>query len=92
MEIVLTEIEKLIDDNRLDEALLQLENIGEPNNLIVHVCLLKGRIYQKQQRLGDAINEYSKVLEVDPENSLAKTGIEMAHSILEFFHPDMYNP
>jgi hypothetical protein len=32
------------------------------------------------------------VLELQPENQEAKTGLEMAKSILGYFTPDMFNP
>jgi hypothetical protein len=44
------------------------------------------------QKLGDAINDYSSVLELDPDNSEAKSGLQMAQNILGYFTPDMFNP
>jgi hypothetical protein len=31
-------------------------------------------------------------LELDPDNPEAKSGLEMARSILGYFTPDMFNP
>lgn len=54
--------------------------------------LLRARIHYKMQRWGDAMNDYCSVLEIDPQNQEAKSGIEMARSILGYFTPDMFNP
>lgn len=38
-----------------------------------------------------AINDYLRAIEINPE-SKAKTALEYANSILEFYHKDLYNP
>ncbi|HCY42163.1 MAG TPA: hypothetical protein DHV48_12545 [Prolixibacteraceae bacterium] len=54
--------------------------------------LLRGRIHYRMQKWGDAMNDYYSVLELDPHNQEAKSGLEMAKSILGYFTPDMFNP
>ena len=54
--------------------------------------LLRARIHYKMQQWGGAMNDYGSVLEIDPDNQEAKSGIEMARSILGYFTPDMFNP
>ena len=44
------------------------------------------------QQWGNAMNDFSQVLDIEPENQEAKTGQEMAQSILGYFTPDMFNP
>ena len=41
---------------------------------------------------GNAMNDYATVLEIDPNNQEAKTGLQMAKNILGYFTPDMFNP
>lgn len=86
--------EQLIVENNLEEALLLLDEIDETmaseNKVKIH--LLKGQIFHKQHKWGDVINQYTEVLEIEPGNSIAKTGIDMAKSILGFYNPDMFNP
>ncbi len=88
------EIQKLIDENKLDEALKMLDEIQPENTkeVPVEVFMLKGRIAYKQHKWGDVINQYNEVLEIDPDNSEAKLGIQMAQSILGFFNTDLFNP
>ena len=66
---------------------LILDNPGDINSLI-----LRGRISSKMQNLGDAMNDFAAVLDLDPGNSDAKTGLEMARNILGYFTPEMFNP
>ena len=88
------EIQKLIEENKLDDALKLLNGIQEKNSekLSVKYYLLRARISCKQHQWGDVINQYSEVLEFEPDNSEAKSGIQMARGILGFFHPDLFNP
>jgi hypothetical protein len=44
------------------------------------------------QKWGDAMNDYSAVLDIEPLNQEAKAGMEMAKNILGYFTPDMFNP
>lgn len=72
-----------------------LENVNrvisnEPGN--GEAYLLRARIHYKMQHWGEAINDYGSVLEIDPANQEAKSGIEMARNILGYFAPDMFNP
>ena len=59
---------------------------------LVEALLLRGRIHYKMQKWGDAMNDYSSVLELDPDQPEAKSGLEMARNILGYFTPDMFNP
>jgi cytochrome c-type biogenesis protein CcmH/NrfG len=66
---------------------LIINNPGDIDSLI-----LRGRISSKMQKWGDAMNDFAAVLDLDPDNSDAKTGLEMARNILSYFTPDMFNP
>jgi len=53
---------------------------------------LLGEIYSKKQQWGKAVNQFRKVLVLDPENKEAETRIKMISSIFNFFNPDQFNP
>jgi len=91
---ILKNIEQLIDNNELEEALTALDEEYKTQDAgkKMEIHLLKGRIFQKQHKWGEMINQYNDVLETDPENKTAKTGIDMANSILNFYNPEMFNP
>ena len=52
----------------------------------------QARKKQKAQDFGGAINEYKKVLEINPSNTVAQASIEMLNQILNFYHKESYNP
>jgi nicotinate-nucleotide adenylyltransferase len=92
MSDLLNEAKRLFDQNELAGSLETVSKIilNDDNNR--DAFLLRGRIHYKMQNWGDAMNDYYSVLELDPENQEAKSGIEMAKSILGYFTPDMFNP
>jgi len=92
MKNLLTEAKALFDQNELTGSLETVSRyiVNEKDN--GEAFLLRARIKYKMQRWGDAMNDYYSVLEIDPNNQEAKSGIEMARSILGYFTPDMFNP
>ena len=94
MEKSKAEILKQIHD------LLKLEKAQEAKSLFesldpmveVDYYLIKGRIAQKFQDWGKAINAFNKVLEIEPENTEAKNNLHLIQNILNFWNPDMFNP
>ena len=88
----IAEAKRLFDLNESNKALEILNELISFDKNDLKLYLLRGHIYYKLQRWGDAMNDYGTVLELDPENQEAKTGLEMAKSILGYFTPDMFNP
>lgn len=90
MEI--TEAVKLFEQNELYKALdiLNVIMLDEPDDC--QALMLRARILYKMQKWGEAMNDYALVLDFDPDNAEAKSGLEMAKSILGYFTPDMFNP
>lgn len=87
---LLTEAGKSLADNNIPRALSLLEE-GDAGKL--SACwYLKGTIYQKLQQWGDAINCFSKSLELDQGNKKSETGLAMVRQILAFRNPDLLNP
>ncbi len=80
--------ETQVDTNErtLEELNKQLEQT--PGN----VELLKKRaaLFYKTGNYGAAINDYQKVLIVEPQNKSVKTHIEMIQTILRFTNTDIY--
>jgi len=54
--------------------------------------MVKGKLEQKFQNWGKAINAYSKVLELEPENIEARNHLQLIRNILNFWNPEMFNP
>jgi tetratricopeptide (TPR) repeat protein len=79
------------EKNDLAEALEILDAIIHDNKE-TDALLLRARIFYRLQKWGEAMNDYSSVLEAEPDHREAKTGLEMAQNILGYFTPDMFNP
>ena len=92
MSDTLIEAKLLFDQNELAGSLEKLSRIIMNDKSNIDAFLLRGRIHYKMQNWGDAMNDYYSVLELDPYNQEAKSGIEMTKSILGYFTPDMFNP
>jgi len=89
----ITEAKQLVEQNEPAKALEFLNDLILSNAFdLKALLLLRGHIYYKMQNWGEAMNDYTSVLELDPENSEAKSGKEMAINILGYFTPDMFNP
>jgi len=54
--------------------------------------LVKGKIAQKFQEFGVAMNAYLRVLDIDPENVEARNSLHHIQNILNFWNPEMFNP
>jgi len=88
----ITELKQLVEQNELSKSLEILNEQIRINSSDVETLLLRGRIHYKMQNWGNAMNDYSSVLELDPGHQEAKSGLEMARNILGYFTPDMFNP
>lgn len=84
--------QKLFEQNDLSQALEILNSILSENATDVFSLNLRARIHYKMQKWGSAMNDYASALEIEPENQEARSGMEMAKSILGYFTPDMFNP
>ncbi|NQU88403.1 MAG: tetratricopeptide repeat protein [Mariniphaga sp.] len=85
----LSEIELLFKNGNFKEAEYLINSFQGVTN--IDYWLLKGKIHQKMQKWGIAINSFNKALELDPDNKEAKVNIEIINDILNFWNPEMFN-
>ncbi len=86
----LKNIELLLKNDRAIEAKKAFLQLDNENSL--EYFLVRGKIEQKFQNWGDAINAFNQALEIDPENSEAQNNLQLIRNILNFWNPDMFNP
>lgn len=79
-----------LEQNKPEEALIILDKLTADNN--GEVIFLKGEIYFKLQRWGEALNEFSLFLKYFPQDKKAESYCIMIREILGFYHKDLYNP
>jgi len=58
----------------------------------VEYLMVKGKLEQKFQNWGKAINAFSKVIELEPDNIEAQNHLRLIQNILNFWNPEMFNP
>ena len=90
MEKRYTEIKALIDQDKVDQAMQELDEIIAQDDKQEIAFYLKGNIYRKKQDWQNAINYYSQAIELNP-SSPANDARDMCIEILNFFNTDMYN-
>jgi tetratricopeptide (TPR) repeat protein len=83
-------IRLLLDAEKAEEAKQAFYKLSSEET--IDYLLLKGKIEQKFQNWGEAINAFNRVLDQEPENSEAKNNLHLIQNILNFWNPDMYNP
>jgi len=88
--IVLEEIENKLNRGHISEAEEGLEKYQGPRD--DKFWMLKGRIVSKQQKWGEAINCFQKVIALNPGNEEAKIQVAMIETILNYRNPELYNP
>jgi len=80
----------LLNNDKVLEAREIFQNIEPVNE--TEYYLLKGKIEQRLQNWGKAINAFTKVLEMAPENEEAMCNLQIIQNILDFWNPEMFNP
>lgn len=84
--------QQLFQQNELSRALDVLNECISEDTTDLVALQLRARIHYKMQNWGGAMNDYTSVLEIDPNDPEAKSGLEMVRSILGYFTPEMFNP
>lgn len=94
MESLYPEIERLIAENSLEEALRQIAvaRTGADSVRAAELSFLRGKIYFRLGRRAAAISAYSEAAAAQPGDNRYATALAMLRRIEEFFNPDLLNP
>ncbi|MCC8120276.1 MAG: hypothetical protein LIP09_16265 [Bacteroidales bacterium] len=86
-----TEIQGLIAQGRLEEALMALNQAMqcEQDSEVLH--LMRGKVFWKLGNKGAAISDYESAVAINPDSPAAHL-LEHARGIMDFFNPDQFNP
>ena len=80
------------EQNRNDEALVLLNKYIILNNNNLEALILRARLYQRCQAWGNALNDLNHVLEIEPENTMARNLKTMVMNIICYWNKDNFNP
>ncbi len=89
-ETLLKRAKEAFEQNRNEEALTILNEATNSDN--GDAIFLKGEIYFKLQKWGEAHNQFSLFLEKYPSDLKAESYCAIIQNILGFYHKDLYNP
>lgn len=62
----------------------------DPRNAALY--FRRGLLYQQSGVLHEAVNDYRRTLDLDPENKEASARIDLLQAIFEYRNTDIYNP
>lgn len=99
------DIERMIADDRLDEALNALDGTitevsarldesdheTDLNRQVARLFFLRGKVNWRLDRRGAAITDYERSVALDPDSEAAPA-LALAREIMDFFNPDLFNP
>ncbi len=89
-ESIIIQAKAAFELNMPEKALALLQ--GHPAENSGAVLFLKGEIYFKLEKWGEALNHFSLFLEHFPSDKKAESYCLMIKNILAFHHKDLYNP
>jgi hypothetical protein len=90
LEIFMALAKEALVQNRPEEALAILDKMPIENAW--EAIFMKGEIYFKLQRWGEALNHFSLFHEQFPSDKRAEAYCVMIQNILDFYDKDQYNP
>ena len=90
MDDIKTKIDKYIQDQEYTKVIEELTSLIDKDLKIVNWLILRGDIYNIKQEYSKALNDYNKVLKIDPNNKIISSKVEMIKDILKFQALDIY--
>ena len=84
-------IKKLIYDGQTEEAIALLNDYITAHPEADEAWFLRGNAYRKRGDNRQALNNYLRAMELNPENP-AHEAHRMLMNILEYYNKDVYNP
>ncbi len=88
---VFQKIEELINQNRLEEAIISLNNAieADANNDLLY--FQRGKLHWRLGNRSQAITDYEHTVAINPQ-SPARIALDNARDVISFFNPDIFNP
>ena len=89
--ISLPNIQQLIDENRFDDALSQinsylLENMGDDE-----AYFLRGKLSWRLQKYSAAVTDFETAVSINADSG-ARHALELARDVFDYYNPDLLNP
>ncbi len=83
-------IDKYIQNQKYAKAIEVLTGLIDKDLNKVDCLILRGDIYNIKQEYSKSLNDYNKVLKIDPKNKIILSKVEMIKDILKFQALDIF--
>lgn len=90
MDDIKQRIDKYIKNQEYTRAVEELTEQIANNKKNVDLYILRGDVYNIKQEYAKALNDYNKVLKLEPGNKIINSKVEMIKDILKFQALDIY--
>ena len=88
---VFQKIEELINQNRLEEAIISLNNAIKIDTYNDQLYFQRGKLHWRFGNRSQAITDYEHAVAINPQ-SPARIALDNAQDVISFFNPDIFNP
>ena len=89
--MTLTQINGLIEQNSLEEALKELDALIGSEGESAEVLFVRGKVHWRLGHRSQATSDYAASASLDPDGP-AVQALEQARAVEAFFNPDLLNP
>lgn len=90
MDDIKTKIDKYIQNQEYVKAIMELTILIDKDSDIVNSLILRGGVYNIKQEYSKALNDFNKVLKINPKNKIISSKVEMIKDILKFQGMSLY--
>ena len=87
----LQNLQQLIDNDRLTDAIELLDRLIEEDGWNDELYTLRGKLHWRMGRHALAQSDFEHALAINPESS-ASTAVELIKNVFDFYNPDLLNP
>lgn len=88
---LLPNIQQLIDDNRLDEAMKKLNCVLADDDTNDEAFFMRGKLFWRLQKYSDAVTDFEHAVAINPKSG-AVYALDLARDVFNFYNPDLLNP
>lgn len=90
---ITSKLETAKEQNDINDLFLEVDSLLVNDDENIHLLHLRAKLHIKLQKPALAINDYNKILTVNPKDQIAGFQVEHLKTILKFNNTDIYaNP
>lgn len=87
----LPNIQQLIDENRFDEAMSQINIFINQNDGDDEAYFIRGKLSWRLQNYSAAVTDFETAVSLNSDSG-AQHALELARDVFDYYNPDLLNP